>query len=175
MMGKFLVSLLLVCCLLGGGVMYYLQVHAYYDEVTLARDGGETEMLITDLAGRETPLALSAFQGIDSTSSPIRFRACFTVEPESLAQAQPAPFAVPLTAPAWFDCYDARAIGDALETEEATAYLGQSNVIYGIDRLIAVFPDGRAYAWQQLNTCGQEVFDGNMPPPGCPPVPEGDR
>ncbi|MEO0692827.1 MAG: DUF6446 family protein, partial [Pseudomonadota bacterium] len=27
--------------------------------------------------------------------------------------------------------------------------------------------------WHQINACGEEVFDGNPPPDGCPPVPEG--
>ena len=57
----------------------------------------------------------------------------------------------PLTAPGWFDCFDAEAIGTALEAGEAFAFLGQKNIHDGVDRVVAVFPDGRAYAWNQLN------------------------
>jgi len=78
---------------------------------------------------------------------------------------------VPLEAPGWFDCYDARDIGAALETGEAVAFLGESNVVYGIDRVVAVFRDGRARSWHQINACGEEVFDGRPPPEGCPPPP----
>ena len=59
--------------------------------------------------------------------------------------------AVPLTAPGWFDCFDAAAIGAALEKGEAIAFLSESEIHPGVDRVVAVFPDGRAYAWHQLN------------------------
>ena len=59
--------------------------------------------------------------------------------------------AVPLVAPGWFDCFDAETIGEALETGEAIAFMGEKNIEDGIDRIVAVFPDGRAYAWHQLN------------------------
>ena len=45
----------------------------------------------------------------------------------------------------------AAAIGAALETGEAVAFLSQANSHPGVDRVVAVFPDGRAYAWHQLN------------------------
>ena len=53
-----------------------------------------------------------------------------------------------------------------------------SNIVKGnlsqaeIDRIVAVFPDGRGYAWHQINACGEVVFDGDPAPEGCPPVPE---
>ena len=56
----------------------------------------------------------------------------------------------PLTAPGWFDCFDAGKIADALDSGEALAFLSQSAVAPQIDRVVAVFPDGRAYAWHQL-------------------------
>ena len=64
------------------------------------------------------------------------------------------------------------AIGTALEEGQATAYLGVPNIQYGFDRVVAIFPDGKGYAWHQMNICGEEVFDGNPPPPSCPPRPE---
>lgn len=175
MTGKILVSFLALCAIAAGVAMYWLQIYAFYDDVQLTRDGGTVEMRLTATDGTEAGLDVTGFQGIDGSSSPIRFRACFRVAEGSLEGAQPAPEAVPLTAPGWFDCFDAGAIGAALETGEATAYLGQSNVQYGIDRLIAAFPDGRAYAWHQINRCGAEVFDGNPPPAGCPQPPQGQR
>jgi hypothetical protein len=79
---------------------------------------------------------------------------------------------VPLVAPGWFDCFDAAAIGADLAAGRAAAVLGEANVTYGIDRVLALYPDGRGYAWHQINACGEVVFDGDPPPPGCPPVPE---
>lgn len=175
MSGKLLAGFLVITALIAGAAMYWLQVYAYYDEVALAEDGGAVEMRLTRAGGDEMPLATEEFQAIDSASSPIRFRACFIAAPSDFADAVPATDAVPLTAPGWFDCFDAGAIGAALQAGEAAAYLGQSNALYGIDRVIALYPDGRAFAWQQINRCGAEVFDGNPPPPGCPPVPQGTK
>jgi hypothetical protein len=52
------------------------------------------------------------------------------------------------------------------------AFLGERDVTYGIDRIVAVYPDGRAMAWHQINACGAVVFDGNPAPDGCAPPPE---
>ena len=164
MSGKVMVIFLLVAGLAGGAAMYWLQVYAFYervDDVALA--------ITTD--GVAQPLEATGVQAIDATSSPLRFRACFEVAGE--VAGDPYPQAVPLNAPGWFDCFDAEAIGDALASGGAQAYLGQSNVTFGIDRVIAVFPDGRAFAWHQINICGEEVFDGRPAPEGCPPAPEG--
>jgi hypothetical protein len=57
----------------------------------------------------------------------------------------------PLNAPGWFDCFDAAAIGAALEKGEALAFLAEAEIRPGVDRVVAVFADGRAYAWHQLN------------------------
>ena len=89
-----------------------------------------------------------------------------------LTYAHAASFATPRTAPGWFDCFDAEAIGDAIESGEARAYLGTKDVRYGIDRIVAILPDGRGFAWHDINACGEVVFDGDPAPEGCPPVPE---
>jgi hypothetical protein len=128
---------------------------------------------VTTGDGATLDLPAREFRGIDADSSPIRFRACFTAElPEGLT---PAPYAgaEPLNAPGWFDCFDAAAIGADLASGAATAYLGEENVLYGIDRVLAVYPDGRAFAWHQINRCGEEVFDGRPAPEGCPNPPRG--
>ena len=80
--------------------------------------------------------------------------------------------AVPLIAPNWFDCFDAKQLGSDLEKGIALAFLGEENITYGIDRIVAVYDDGRAYAWHQINDCGAVVFDGRPAPDGCPEPPE---
>ena len=79
---------------------------------------------------------------------------------------------MPLVAPRKFACFDAAAIGDALTHDKAVAFLGHANITYGVDRVVAVFNDGRAYAWNQLNHCGEVVYNGDPAPEGCPPPPE---
>ena len=59
--------------------------------------------------------------------------------------------AVPLNAPSWFTCFDAAAIGQDILSGKAVAFLGQANVARDIDAVIAVYPDGRAFAWHQIN------------------------
>ena len=57
----------------------------------------------------------------------------------------------PLIAPGWFDCFDAMQIGAELEAGAAMAFLSEPDIHPGVDRVVAVFPDGRAFAWHQLN------------------------
>lgn len=172
MMGKFLAVLILVCALIGGGVMYYLQVYGYYDEI--AASGPDDVQAVTLANGQPAPLPHRDFRAIDSDSSPIRYRACFTTT-QSLAMMTETyrihDRAVPLVAPGWFDCFDAAEIGAALSEGTAVAFMGTENIRYGIDRVVAILPDGRGFAWHQINRCGEKVFDGQAAPEGCPPAP----
>ena len=172
MTGKILAAAILVSAVVAGALMYYLQVYGFYDEVTPT---GVGDVQLTTLSsGAPEPILSENFKAIDARSSPLRYRACFeTPHSDAMLTETYALYddPVPLTAPGWFDCYDAAAIGAALEEGRATAYLGTANVTYGFDRVVAIFPDGRGYVWHQINRCGEEVFDGNPPPPGCPPPP----
>lgn len=150
MSGKFVGIIIVVSSLIFGAVVYYTQLYAFYEELP-----ADTEMQMVNLAsGQSEILITDGFSGIDSTSSPLRFRACFTISTslQTLTETFGAyEEATPLTAPGWFDCFDAPAIGAALGRGEATGFLGQANIHDGVDRMIAVFPDGRAFAWHQLN------------------------
>lgn len=146
MNGKYLALGLSGSALIAGAAMWYLQVYAFYERLP-----DTTVLRVTTEAGPQ-PLSLAAFRGIDAASSPLRFRACVTLaDPLELAKALPATKPDPLLAPGWFDCFDAAAIGGALQRGEAVAYLAEREIHRGVDRIIAVYPDGRAYAWQQLN------------------------
>jgi hypothetical protein len=147
--GRIAAGGVVIAAAVAGIAMYYLQVHAFYDRVTA------DEIALTPIGGGDPqPVAVDGFQGIDSASSPIRFRACFSL-PLSLSvltetyEIHEAP--EPLNAPDWFSCFDATAIGAALESGEAVAFTGQRDIRHGVDRIVAVFPDGRAFAWHQLN------------------------
>jgi hypothetical protein len=168
-MGKFLAILLVGSAVIGGVAMYYLQVYGFYRTL----DPAQVTMAVTRADGVEETLPLRDAQAIDSDSSPIRYRACATVAGDlpDAAGLVPYPGAVPLTAPGWFSCFDAAAIGAALETGAAQAYLSQAHTPWGVDRVIALFPDGRAFVWPQINRCGAELFDGKPLPEGCPPPP----
>jgi hypothetical protein len=149
--GKIVGSFVVIIALIAGVAIYWLQLYAFYDEVS-ADDARIT--LVNIATGQPEPIMISGFEGIDATSSPLRYRACFETG-QSLATLTETyadyPEAAPYTGPGWFDCYDAVAIGEALERGEALAFLGQRNISDGVDLVVAVFPDGRAYAWRQLN------------------------
>ena len=177
-MGKFLVIFIIASALLAGGGMYYMQVYAYYEPVTLAGDSNTkaTQIRLTSLTSdAPEPIRVTDFQGIDADSSPLRFRACFNTS-QSLAMLTETyvthQAAVPLTGPGWFDCYDADEIGADLEEGTAIAFLSEFNIEYGIDRVVAVYDDGRAFVWHQINRCGARVFDGLSAPDDCPLPPE---
>lgn len=150
--GRIAAGFIVLSALMGGAMLYYTQVYAYYQPVAF-QPGAEIRLI--PVIG-DTPEAILAenITGIDGESSPIRFRACFTT-PMTLAMLTETyrvyDRAEPLNAPGWFDCFDAAKIGAALETGEAVAFLSETNIHPGVDRVVAVFADGRAYAWQQLN------------------------
>jgi len=171
--GKLAAIVILGSALIAGAALYYLQVHAFYDEARLVSEGGEVEMRITLSDGSEIALPTGDFRAIDARSSPIRFRACFRAQLPQDVGLVPYAGAVPLTAPGWFECFDAGRIAADLAAGRARAWLGQANVVYGVDRVLAVYPDGTARAWHQINACGARVFDGHPAPEGCPPAPEG--
>ena len=150
MNGKLVAGFIVVIALLGGAVMYWLQVYAYYAPVVF-KPGDEIEL--TPLSGPPEAIPVANVQGIDATSSPLRFRACFTtpLDQATLTEAfKVYDGAVPLVAPSWFDCFDAGRITDALASGEAIAFLSKADVAPQIDSVVAVFPDGTAYAWHQV-------------------------
>jgi len=153
MNGKFIAGALVIPAVVAGAAIYYLQVYAYYEPVEATAPDAQIT-LVSVATGQPDPIPVTEYQGIDATSSPIRYRACFHTA-QSLAMLtetyEIAPEAKPLTGPGWFSCYNAGAIGAALEEGSAVAFIGQKNIHDGVDRIIAVYPDGRAFAWQQIN------------------------
>ena len=75
MTGKILSLMIVVCAVVAGVALYYLQVYAYYEEVVPT---GEGDVRMTAMAtGEPEAIAYDGFEGIDADSSPIRYRACF--------------------------------------------------------------------------------------------------
>ncbi len=150
--GKIVAGAIVVIGVVAGIAMYWLQEYAFYAPAVF-KTGDEIRLTLIE-NGQPEPILANGITGIDANSSPLRFRACFTTP---LTQAMLTETykvydkPVPLNGPSWFDCYDAAKIGEALERGEAIAFLSQANIAPQIDRVVAVFPDGRAYAWHQLS------------------------
>ena len=84
----------------------------------------------------------------------------------------PVEKAVPRNAPHWFDCFDAAAIAAELQAGTALAFMGEKNIRYGVDRIVVLTDDGRGYAWNDLNDCGEKAYDGTVVGEECPPRPD---
>ncbi|MGB7316911.1 MAG: DUF6446 family protein [Planktotalea sp.] len=168
-MGKFLAGFTVFAAILAGGAMYYLQVYAFYDEVTPT---GDDVQLVSLVSGAPEVILFDDFKAIDADSSPIRFRACFRTDMSHSLLTEtyvPATKADPRNAPNWFDCFDAEALGAELVAGTALAFLGQKNIAYGVDRVVAITEDGRGYIWHELNECGEKAYDGSPIGEACPP------
>lgn len=143
--GRVVGLVLIVAAMIAGMAIYWLQVYAFYFVPTEEEAG---------IAVAGMPVEVTRFEAIDATSSPIRFRACFRLEGAALEAALAAssyPDPTPLNPPPWFECFQSvRLIAD-IASGEARAVLGARNVGEGVDLVLAVYPDGRAYAWRQLN------------------------
>ena len=165
-MGKFLAVLLIGSAVIAGFSMYYLQVHAFYEEVT----GGDVQ-LVSVVSDEPEIIPFADFQAIDADSSPIRYRACFTTElslsllTETYVGLENA---TPRNAPDWFDCFDAAALGAELDAGTALPFLSRKNIEFGVDRIVAITDDGRGYVWHELNECGEKAYDGTIVGEECP-------
>jgi len=172
MNGKIAGIVILLSSLIAGGALYYLQIYGFYDDVTAE----VTEVRLMPLDGSApVPILADNITAIDAESSPIRFRACFTTS-SSLAMLTETytglDRAIPRNAPEWFDCFDAAAIAAELQSGTALAFVGEKNVNFGVDRIVAITEDGRGYIWHELNDCGEKSYDGTIVGEECPRRPE---
>ena len=147
--GKILVSMLVLSAVLAGLGVYYMQVYGFYAPLD---EAAAAELHATADDMQPIPLAVTEFRGIDADSSPLRYRSCFRItDMAALEGAQPFEGATPLVGPRWFSCFSAKGLTADLESGAAVAYLGQPEIHPDVDRVIAVYPDGRAFAWHQFN------------------------
>jgi hypothetical protein len=151
--GKIVGGIIVLSALLTGAAVFYLQEYAFYEPVQASAPAAEIRLTSVE-TGQPEPILAEGFEGIDADSSPLRFRGCFHT-PLSLALLTETftvyDNATPLNGPNWFGCFDAARIGADLESGAAVAFLSEHEIRPGVDRVVAIYPDGRAYAWHQLN------------------------
>lgn len=138
MTGKPLMIAFLAFTALFGVGLWYAQEHAWWREVS-----GVASLRID---GRAVPVA--GYRGLESAMSPLKLRGCFDVDPDRVV-GPPAEGAAPLTAPRWFDCFDAAALGALLEAGQARAVVAEM-APEGFRRVVAVTPDGRGWQWREV-------------------------
>lgn len=172
MAGKIIAVVILLLAVITGAGVYYFQVYGYYYAVT-PTPGQDVQIVQQDNLER-TPIPYTDFQAIDADSSPIRYRSCFqtTLSLDELSETYVIQEGgEPRVAPGWFDCFDAEAIGEGIETGDLTVFLSQKNISFGVDRVVAIGRDGKGWAWHELNECGHKAYDGTVVGEICPERP----
>ena len=143
--------MLLGVTLISGGALWYLVNFGYFQQ-----DTGPRERVLSFPAQGGPPLRLEVtdYEAIAGRSSPLKYRACYRIDSEvlgSLSKLVRYENAIPLIAPSWFTCFDAKSIGSDLEAGKAVAVLVEKELSDGVDSVAAILPDGRVYGWHQLN------------------------
>ena len=142
MSGKIFVISLMVFTVGFSIILFYFQVYAFYSRA----DGlGVIKVL-------DKYVEVQNYRGIDSVTSGLKLRGCFSVDPEEFSELSTIDKATPLSAPFWFRCFDHAKIQLEIEKGYAKAFLVSENEKDGIDRVVAVYPDGDAFQWRQLNS-----------------------
>lgn len=133
---------------LGGGVIYYLQNFEHYKPVT-----GLTEISIGGAR-----FGVSDYDGLDHDGWPMRLRGCFKLsDPEgALAAGRATARAEPFGAPDWFECWNAAEIDADLKAGRAKAVIAETTGEgeFTRERIVVVYPDGRAFQWRRLQKDG---------------------
>ena len=142
MNGKSFIFLFLGCCVIFTVALFYFQNYAYYDLTDIRQNislGNKRHKIFN-------------YKGIESESSGLKLRECFVIDSLGDIDLPTYETPTPLTAPFWFKCFNAEEITKDLEKGKASAFLLKKEEFDGIDKVIAVYPDGRSYLWRQLNT-----------------------
>ena len=132
-----------------------LCAHLAGQSLAVEASSGLGEIRLTAVeSGQPEPILAEAFLTLGEATEGAAGQGCFRT-PLSLALLTETfrlyPQAAPTGAPGWFGCFDAAQLGADLQSGAAVAFLSEHNLHPGVDRVVAVYPDGRAYVWQQPN------------------------
>ena len=142
MNGKVFVIALMIFTVGFSIILYYFQVYAFYN-----RADGLVSIKILD-----KDVKVQNYIGIDSVTSGLKLRGCFSIDPVEFSKLPTLAKATPLSAPFWFGCFDHIKIQSEIDNGYAKAFLVSENEKDGIDRVVAVYPNGNAFQWRQLNS-----------------------
>ena len=123
--------------------LFYFQNFAFYERLEVKNS----------LLFEEKMFDVTNYYGIDASSSGLKLRECFTVSDKSFDINDLTIYQkpTPLNAPFWFECFNAEAITKDLDSNKAVAFLSKKEEFDGIDKVIALYPDGTGFQWRQLN------------------------
>jgi len=101
---------------------------------------------------QEKEVPIKNYMGIDSKTSGLKLRGCFVADPKTFNQLIIYEKGTPLSAPFWFRCFNSDEIQVDLNVGKAKAFVAEENEKDGIDRIVAIYPNGSGFQWRQLNS-----------------------
>ena len=124
-------------------LLFYFQNFAYYERLE-----AKNKLLIA-----KKIVEVTNYNGIDASSSGLKLRECFRISDVYFDNSNLTIYQnpTPLNAPFWFECFNAEAISKDLNANKAVAFLSKKEEFDGIDKVIALYPDGTGFQWRQLN------------------------
>ena len=123
-----------------GLAFWWFQSHAFYSETK-----ADEHTVIIDGVGRQ---ATGRVRGAEAGAL-LMGSVCLQCGEGSGALGGPG--REPLGGPGWFSCFNAEVRAENLASGYTKAYVEERNNPRGFDRIVAVFPGGRAYMWRQPN------------------------
>ena len=141
MSGTKVVILLLGFTVLFGITLYYFQVFAFYEKVNS----------VTQIKVLNRAVEVTNYTGIDSSTSGLKLRGCFKADPKDFSGLTLASNPTPLSAPFWFECFDNVKLQRDLNKGLLKGFMAKENEKDGIDRIVAIYPNGDGFQWRQLN------------------------
>ncbi len=143
MNGKPLIFVFITFLTIFSLLLFYFQNFAYYERIE------KKDRLLIE----KKVIKVVNYNGIDASSSGLKLRECFRIVDLSLYKKGLEIYQnpTPLNAPFWFECFNAESITKDLNSNKAVAFLSKKEEFDGIDKVIALYPDGTGYQWRQLN------------------------
>ncbi len=143
MNGRSLIIVFLTFLMIFTLLLFYFQNFAYYKRLKI-----KNSLLI-----EKKLVEVTEYSGITASSSGLKLRECFRIVDQSfdISVLKVYQKPTPLNAPFWFGCFNAKSLADDLIANKAVAFLSKKEEFDGIDKVIALYPDGTAFQWRQLN------------------------
>ena len=106
--------------------------------------------LLPHIGSKVEPIAIHGLSAVAVEDNPLTFHGCFktrmsfgVLTETYKTHETPEPVASSL------DCFDTDKLQADLNIGNALAFVGERNIYPGVERVIAVYEDGRAFAWHQ--------------------------
>lgn len=106
--------------------------------------------LLPHIGSKVEPIAIHNMHAVAVKEDPLTFHGCFKTRLSyGLLTETYKTHDTPRPIASTLDCFDTEKLQADLDIGNALAFVGEQNIHPGIERVIAVYEDGRAFAWHQ--------------------------